>query len=115
MKVIGLNSNFYYGDNLWSYGETTTKPDKFGIWKFLIDELVDSESHGQRVWILAHIPSNNYDVLPIQSHIFAAIVKRFSPYTIANLFLDTPIEPSILSTIQQMTPARSRMPLLCLG
>ena len=86
LKVIGLNSNFYCGDNLWSYGETTTKPDKFGIWKFLIDELVDSESHGQRVWILAHIPSNNYDVLPIQSHIFAAIVKRFSPYTIANLF-----------------------------
>ena len=56
----------------------------------------------------------HYDVLPIQSHIFAAIVKRFSLHY-RQFVLDTPIEPSILSTIQQMTPARSRMPLLCLG
>ncbi|RCK55841.1 Sphingomyelin phosphodiesterase 2 [Candida viswanathii] len=86
LKVIGLNSNAYYGDNLWSYGEQTTNPDKFGNWKFLVDELVESESKDQRVWIIAHIPPNNYDVQPIQSHIFAKIVQRFAPYTIANMF-----------------------------
>ncbi|EMG47743.1 Acid sphingomyelin phosphodiesterase, putative [Candida maltosa Xu316] len=86
LKVIGLNSNSYYGDNLWTYGEQTTVADKFQNWQFLIDELVDSESKNQRVWILAHIPPNNYDVQPIQSHIFSRIVKRFAPYTIANMF-----------------------------
>ncbi|CAI5757940.1 unnamed protein product [Candida verbasci] len=83
LKIIGLNSNAYYTDNLWAYLDQTTNPDLFGQWKFLVDELVESESKGQRVWIMAHIPSNNFDVLPIQSHIFAKIVKRFSPYTIA--------------------------------
>ncbi|CAD1809872.1 Calcineurin-like phosphoesterase family protein [Candida parapsilosis] len=86
LKIIALNSNTYYADNLWAYIDQTTSPDLFGNWKFLIDELVESEQKGQRVWIMAHIPPNNYDVLPIQSRIFGRIIERFSPYTVANLF-----------------------------
>ncbi|CAI5760528.1 unnamed protein product [Candida verbasci] len=85
LKIISLNSNAYFRDNLWAYIDQTTKPDLFGQWKFLIDELVESEKNNQRVWILAHVPPNT-DTLPIQSHIFARIIKRFSPYTIAHLF-----------------------------
>lgn len=86
LKVISLNSNCWYQKNLWSYINLETEFDSFGQWQFLIDELVESEANDQRVWILAHIPSGDYDALPIQSHIFAKVVERFSPYTIANVF-----------------------------
>lgn len=86
LKVISLNSNCYYQKNLYTYIDVENKPDIFGQWDFLIKELVDSESKGQRVWIIAHIPTGDSDTLPIQSNIFAKIVERFSPYTIANIF-----------------------------
>lgn len=86
LKVISLNSNAYYQKNLWSYINLSTNADAFGQWEFLINELVESESKGQRVWLMAHIPSGDFDALPIQSKIFAQIVERFSPYTIANVF-----------------------------
>lgn len=86
LKVISLNSNCYYQKNLWSYVNLLQNADIFGQWQFLIDELIESEANNQRVWILAHIPSGDADTLPIQSKIFAKIVERFSPYTIANIF-----------------------------
>lgn len=86
LKVISLNSNCYYQKNLYSYIDVENEPDLFGQWKFLIDELIQSERDGQRVWILAHIPAGDTDTIPIQSQIFARIVERFSPYTIANIF-----------------------------
>lgn len=86
LKVISLNSNAYYQKNLWAYINLSQEPDLFGQWKFLIDELVESEKIGQRVWIMAHIPTGDTDTLPIQSHIFSKIIERFSPYTVAHIF-----------------------------
>lgn len=86
LKVISLNSNCYYQKNLWSYVNITQDYDLFGQWDFLIDELTESERKGERVWIMAHIPPSDFDALPIQSKVFAKIVERFSPYTIANIF-----------------------------
>ncbi|RCK60984.1 putative sphingomyelin phosphodiesterase asm-3 [Candida viswanathii] len=87
LKVIGLNSNAWYQKNLWTYIDQTAEPDLFGQWQFLVNELVESEANGQRVWIVTHIPVLDYDALPIQSRIFGKIVERFSPYTIANIFV----------------------------
>lgn len=86
LKVISLNSNAYYKKNLWAFINMETEPDLFGQWEWLISELVESESNNQRVWIMAHIPSGDTSTLPIQLEIFARIVARFSPYTIANIF-----------------------------
>lgn len=85
LKVISLNSNCYYQKNLYAYIDVE-KADLFGQWEFLVGELVESEQKNQRVWILAHIPAGDTDALPIQSAIFARIVERFSPNTIANIF-----------------------------
>lgn len=86
LKIIALNSNTYYIQNLWNYLNHVEDPDQHGQWQFLIDELVESESKGQRVWIMAHVPIGGDNALPVSSKIFARIVERFSPYTIANLF-----------------------------
>lgn len=86
LKIISLNSNCYYKKNLYAYINMEAEPDLFGQWEFLINELIESENSNQRVWILAHIPAGDADALPIQSEIFAGIVKRFSPFTIAGIF-----------------------------
>lgn len=85
LKVIALNSNAYYKGNLYNYWNMTDGIDQYGSLKFLIDELVESESKGQRVWIIAHIPFI-VDSIPIQAEAYKQIVTRFAPATIAGLF-----------------------------
>lgn len=84
LKVISLNSNTWYANNNYNYINTTA-PDNFGQFQFLIDELIASENKKQRVWIVAHVPPA-LGGLPVPSNIFAEIVERFSPSTIAGIF-----------------------------
>lgn len=84
LKVVSLNSNCFYRKNHYAYWNATS-PDTFGQWEFLINELVESESKNQRVWIIAHIPPAT-DGLPLPSKLFSEIIERFSPYTIAGIF-----------------------------
>ncbi|KAG0669573.1 hypothetical protein C6P45_003563 [Maudiozyma exigua] len=84
LKVISLNSNTWYTTNTYNYINTTA-PDNFGQFQFLIDELIASENKKQRVWIVAHVPPA-LGGLPVPANIFAEIVERFSPSTIAGIF-----------------------------
>lgn len=84
LKIISLNSNVWYKKNHYAYWNAS-QPDTFGQFEFLIDELVESEAKDQRVWVIAHIPFAS-DSLPIPSKLFAEVVERFSPYTIAGIF-----------------------------
>ncbi|OUM51521.1 hypothetical protein BVG19_g624 [[Candida] boidinii] len=85
LKVIALNANCWYYKNNYAYWNMTSDPDSFGQFQFLVDELVESEAKDQRVWIINHIPASA-DILPIQSKLFADVIERFSPYTIAHVF-----------------------------
>lgn len=84
LKVISLNSNVWYKKNHYAYWNAS-ESDNFGQFEFLINELVESEAKDQRVWIIAHIPFAT-DALPLPSKLFAEVVERFSPYTIAGIF-----------------------------
>ncbi|ODV85312.1 hypothetical protein CANARDRAFT_28580 [[Candida] arabinofermentans NRRL YB-2248] len=85
LKIIALNSNVFYFKNHYAYINMTKDPDSFGHYSFLVDELLESESKGQRVWIMYHIPASS-DALPIHSKLMGDIIERFSPYTIAAVF-----------------------------
>lgn len=61
-------------------------PDTSGVLKFLANELLDCERQGHRAWIIAHVPPNGADTLPVPSLAFTQIVERFSPHVIAGLF-----------------------------
>jgi len=84
LKVISLNSNAWLRQNYYAF-INSTEPDNFGQFKFLIDELIQSEAINQRVWIVAHVPPATGG-LPLQANVFAQIVERFSPSTIAGIF-----------------------------
>lgn len=85
LKIISYNSDFYYTPNAYVY-YNFTNPDVSGTMRFLIDELEASEEAGQRVWIIAHVPSGGGSATTNPSALFAAIVRRFSPATIAGIF-----------------------------
>lgn len=84
LKIISLNSNVWNTKNLYNFWDVTNI-DSYGVWQFLIDELLESELCDQRVWITAHLPTNSHS-LAIPSKVFARIVERFSPKVIAAVF-----------------------------
>ena len=87
LKVISINTDFWFTDNIFNFYDTTN-PDPSGVLTFLAEELQKSEDAGQRAWVIGHVPSG-YDVsrtLPNPSALFYSIVVRFSPATIAGVF-----------------------------
>lgn len=95
LRIISLNSNFWYIYNLYNYWNVaSTDPrtgklryeDTSGVLKFLVDELLKCEQRGQRAWVIAHIPPNGDDTLAIPAAMLTQIVERFSPHVVAGLF-----------------------------
>lgn len=87
LRVISLNSDFWYRANIFNYWNVTN-PDPSGILKWLADELSACEKRGQRAWIIAHVLTG-YDgsnAMPNPTALFYTIVRRFSPATIAAIF-----------------------------
>ncbi|KAK6458769.1 Metallo-dependent phosphatase-like protein [Scheffersomyces xylosifermentans] len=84
LKIISLNSNVWNTKNLYAFWDVLSV-DSFGVWQFLIDELIHSEINEQRVWIIAHLPVSHQS-LPIPTEVFTQIVERFSPKVIAAIF-----------------------------
>ncbi|KAJ7473924.1 Metallo-dependent phosphatase-like protein [Mycena galericulata] len=87
LRVITLNTDFWYQSNVFNYFNMTN-PDNSGMLRFLTDELQDAEDAGDRVWILGHVLSGftGGDGLENPTNIFYQIVDRFSPHVIANIF-----------------------------
>jgi hypothetical protein len=95
LRIISLNSNFWYIGNLYNYWNVaSTDPrtgtlhfeDTSGVLRFLAYELLMCEQRGQRAWVIAHISLNGNDTLAIPSAMLTQIVERFSPHVIAGLF-----------------------------
>jgi sphingomyelin phosphodiesterase len=87
LKIISLNTDFWYTSNIFNY-YNMTNPDNSGILTFLANELQKSEDINQRVWIIGHVLPG-YDgsnALPNPTALFYSIVRRFSPSTIAGIF-----------------------------
>lgn len=87
LRIISLNSDFWYKENIFNYWNVTN-PDPSGILKWMADELSACEKRGQRAWIIAHVLTG-YDgtsAMPNPTALFYSIMRRFSPATIAAVF-----------------------------
>ena len=87
LRIITLNTDFWYTDNVFNYFNTTN-PDNSGMLAWLIGELQSAEDAGERVWILGHVLTgwDGSNALPNPTNLFYAIVERYSPHVIANAF-----------------------------
>ena len=88
LRIITLNSDFWYVANIFNF-INTTNPDLSGTFDFLIKELQAAEDVGERVWILGHVPtgSDGSNAMVNPSNICHAIIDRYSPHVIANVFV----------------------------
>lgn len=84
LKIISFNTMFYYTDNFWMY-EKDWETDPSGQLAWLVDELDDAETAGQRVWIIGHMPMGSSSAFHDGSNYFQQIVDRYDA-TIAAMF-----------------------------
>ncbi|KAJ4490194.1 Metallo-dependent phosphatase-like protein, partial [Lentinula aciculospora] len=85
LRIISINSGFWYKMNLWLYDSDDQQPDPNGILSFLVSQLQLAEDLGQRCWIIAHMPPGGGDVLLDQSNYYDQVVQRYRN-TIAGQF-----------------------------
>ena len=87
LKIIALNTDFWYVDNYLMY-INTSNPDTSGMLAWLVTELQSAEDSAQRVWILGHVLAgwDGSQALPNPSDLFYQIVERYSPHVIAATF-----------------------------
>ncbi|KZW00602.1 hypothetical protein EXIGLDRAFT_721370 [Exidia glandulosa HHB12029] len=87
LRIITLNTDFWYRSNYFNYINLTSA-DSSGMLRFLTDELQDAEDAGDRVWIVGHVLTGWDGSNPLENptNLFYQIVDRFSPHVIANIF-----------------------------
>lgn len=85
LKIISLNTGFWYKANFWLYDSDEFQPDPNGILTWLIGELQDAESLGQKAWIIGHLSPGKADCLHEPSRYINQIFRRFKN-TIAAMF-----------------------------
>ncbi|CCG84464.1 protein of unknown function [Taphrina deformans PYCC 5710] len=87
LRIITLNTDFWYKTNVFNYFNMTN-PDVSGNLKFLADELSGAERRGEKVWIVGHVLTGWDGLNPLRdaTDLFYAIIDRFAPHTIRNIF-----------------------------
>ncbi|PWN39508.1 hypothetical protein IE81DRAFT_326447 [Ceraceosorus guamensis] len=88
LRIITLNTDFWYKGNIYNF-INTTDPDVSGTLRWVTDELFAAEGREERVWIVGHVLSgwDGTNPLPNPTSLFYEIVTRFSPRTLAHIFL----------------------------
>ncbi|OAV99686.1 hypothetical protein PTTG_11715 [Puccinia triticina 1-1 BBBD Race 1] len=85
LKIISLNTGFWYKANFWLYDSDEFQPDPNGILAWLIGELQDAEDRGQKAWIIGHLSPGKADCLHEPSRYINQILRRYK-HTIAAMF-----------------------------
>jgi sphingomyelin phosphodiesterase len=84
LRIISLNTNMYYKLNFYMY-QSEMEKDPNGQLAWLLNELTDAETVGDRAYIIGHMPMGHSDAFQDGSNGFDQIVHRFSN-TIAGMF-----------------------------
>ncbi|PSS02476.1 Metallo-dependent phosphatase-like protein [Coniella lustricola] len=87
VRIITLNTDFYYKSNYYSFLHAAD-PDYSGIFSFLINELQQAEDAGQRAYVMGHVLTgwDGSNPMPNGADYFYQIVERYSPHVIAGVF-----------------------------
>lgn len=86
LKIISLNTGFWYKANFWLYDSDDFQPDPNGIFAWLISELQDAEDKGQKAWIMGHLSPGKSDCLQEPSRYLNQIMRRYKDTISASLY-----------------------------
>ncbi|KAJ7635024.1 sphingomyelin phosphodiesterase [Roridomyces roridus] len=86
LRIISVNTVYWYKQNFWVYDSNTPEPDPRGIFAFMVRQLQAAEDAGQRVWIIGHMPPGCQDALSDQSNYYDQIVQRYKDVIAGQFF-----------------------------
>ncbi|KAF1736200.1 Sphingomyelin phosphodiesterase [Beauveria bassiana] len=84
LRIISLNTNFYYRANFWMYRDPLVHDPKDQL-TWLVAQLDAAEKATENVYIIGHMPMGDKDVFRHHSNYFDQIVRRYRS-TIAAMF-----------------------------
>jgi len=87
LRIISLNTDFWYTNNLFNF-INSTNPDVSGMLAWLITELQSAEDAKESVWIIGHVLTGfgTGNAMPNSIDYFYQIIERYSPHVIRNTF-----------------------------
>ncbi|CAN7994787.1 unnamed protein product [Ixodes pacificus] len=74
LKIVSLNMNYCNSLNWWLLLDSTDPAEEL---QWLVEQLQDSESQGEKVHIIGHIPPGTDDCLQVWSENYNKIIVRF--------------------------------------
>ncbi|SGY18076.1 BQ5605_C015g07970 [Microbotryum silenes-dioicae] len=86
LRIISLNTNYWYKQNFWLYDHDQPLWDPNGILTWLSHELHAAEKAGQRAWIIGHMPFGKVDALRDQSNYASQIFDRYHDTIAAHFY-----------------------------
>ncbi|SCV68233.1 BQ2448_354 [Microbotryum intermedium] len=86
LRIISLNTNYWYKQNFWLYDHDEPLWDPNGILTWLSHELHAAEKAGQRAWIIGHMPFGKVDALRDQSNYAGQIFDRYHDTIAAHFY-----------------------------
>ncbi|GAA6057978.1 hypothetical protein JCM3770_004596 [Rhodotorula araucariae] len=86
LKIISLNTNYWYKQNFWLYDSDVPIWDPNGILSWLAEELDAAEQAGQRAWIIGHMPFGKVDAMRDQSNYASQIFERYHSTIAAHFY-----------------------------
>ncbi|GJE99928.1 sphingomyelin phosphodiesterase [Phanerochaete sordida] len=86
LRIISLNTQFWYKQNFWVYDSEVQQPDPNGLLAFMVQELQAAEDADQRAFIIGHIPLGKEDTLNDQSNYYDQITQRYKNTIAAQFF-----------------------------
>ncbi|KAG8237410.1 hypothetical protein J437_LFUL016226 [Ladona fulva] len=89
LRIIAINSNLCYTLNWWQVYDHV---DPSGMLKWMMDQLLDAESKGQKVHILGHLPPGYVDCWSVWSREFMRIINRFHEIIVTQFYGHTHYE-----------------------
>ncbi|GAA6019186.1 hypothetical protein JCM8202_000927 [Rhodotorula sphaerocarpa] len=86
LKIISLNTNYWYKQNFWLYDSDVPVWDPNGILSWMAEELDLAEQAGQRAWIIGHMPFGKVDAMRDQSNYANQIFQRYHDTIAAHFY-----------------------------
>ncbi|RUP52332.1 Metallo-dependent phosphatase-like protein [Jimgerdemannia flammicorona] len=77
LKIISLNTNFFYRLNWWMLMRPRDEPDPEGTLGWLVNELQQAENDGDKVFIIGHMSPIHLDADHVLGMQFARVVARY--------------------------------------
>lgn len=86
LKIINLNTVECYIDNFYVFYNSGDDLDPNGQLQWLVNELQDSQTNNEKVWLMGHVAPSDSDCVVPWSNLFDGIVNRYASTIVGQFY-----------------------------